>query len=70
MCGPKLNADREIDFYFPTKSLSACEPRNRNANNTALCAAATSRSACQAKLLKCVWRVPKPVPGCKAAGCS
>ena len=54
VCGPTLNAEHEIDFYFFDKIQNVCEPRNPR-GDTALCAAANTSSGCSAHPFKCVW---------------
>jgi len=57
VCGPKLNNDRDVDFYFTTKVQNECVPRDTNGDKS-LCAAAKTPLACFAQLQKCAWRPP------------
>jgi len=56
LCGPTLNSDRFIDFYFPSKVQSVCEPRAEA--DKAYCAVATTPLACRGRFLRCAWRAP------------
>ena len=62
VCGPSLNADRDVDFYFTTRVQSVCEPRA--AADAALCAAAAGPLACLVHPLRCVWRAPSSSGQC------
>ena len=62
VCGPTLNADRDVDFYFATRVRNVCEPRTPA--DTALCAAATEPLACLVHPLRCAWRAPSSLGRC------
>jgi hypothetical protein len=62
VCGPTLNADRFVDFYFTTRVQNVCEPKT-DADKT-LCAAATGALSCRSHPRRCVWRAPGSLGQC------
>jgi len=62
ICGPTLNSDRFIDFFFSSKVQSVCEPIA--GADKGLCAAAVTPLACQAHPRRCKWRPPTLLGEC------
>ena len=56
VCGPTLNADRDVDFYFSTRVENVCQPRK--SADKVLCAEAKGPLACLSKIGRCVWGAP------------